>query len=122
MLMADRSRRMGGSALFVLQLKDDLLTSPKAKGLRRGRHAMDSNTARPNLRTPRAAALAGTIFSVLTIAAFWLFWISVPVDPHDSGSWLTENSSTVAFGLNLIPSPTWPPQTPRELKRNADEQ
>jgi hypothetical protein len=64
---------------------------------------IDSNTTRPSLRTPKAAALAGAIFSVLTIAAFWLFWISVPVDPQDSGSWLTENSSAVALGLNLIP-------------------
>jgi hypothetical protein len=37
------------------------------------------------------------------MAAFWLFWIAVPVDPHDGGSWLTENSGAVALGLNLIP-------------------
>ena len=63
------------------------------------------NTAltQTNLRTPKAAAVAGMLFSLLTVAAFWLFWISVPADPQDAGSWLSENSKTVALGLNLIP-------------------
>jgi hypothetical protein len=43
------------------------------------------------------------LFSLLTVAAFWLFWISVPADPREPGSWLSANSSTVALGLNLVP-------------------
>ena len=63
----------------------------------------NATLTRTNLRTPKAAAIAGMLFSLLTVAAFWLFWISVPADPQDAGSWLSENSKTVALGLNLIP-------------------
>jgi hypothetical protein len=34
-----------------------------------------------NLRTPKAAAIAGMVFSLLTIVVFGLLWISVPDDP-----------------------------------------
>jgi hypothetical protein len=63
----------------------------------------NASLTRSNLRTPKAAAIAGMLFSLLTVAAFWLFWISVPGDPQDAGLWLAENSRTVALGLNLIP-------------------
>jgi hypothetical protein len=63
----------------------------------------DASLTRTNLRTPKAAAIAGMLFSLLTVAAFWLFWVLVPAEPQDAGSWLTENSKTVALGLNLIP-------------------
>jgi hypothetical protein len=38
--------------------------------------------SRTNLKTPKAAAIAGMLFSLLTVAAFWLLWISVPADPQ----------------------------------------
>src|SRR5262249_39652152 len=55
------------------------------------------------LRTPKAAAIAGILFSLLTVTAFWLLWNSVPADPQEPGSWLTSNSNAVALGLNLVP-------------------
>ena len=55
------------------------------------------------LRTPRSAALAGILFSVLILISLVLIRISVPQDPLDSGNWLAENSNTVAFALNLVP-------------------
>ena len=58
--------------------------------------------SRSNLKTPKAAAIAGMIFSLLTIAAFWLLIVAVPADPQDSGSWLSANSNSVALGLNLL--------------------
>ena len=58
---------------------------------------------RENLRTPKAAAIAGMVFSLLTVAVFWLLWKSVPADPQEPGLWLTNNSNTVALGLNLVP-------------------
>lgn len=58
---------------------------------------------RANLRTPKAAALAGMLFSILLIAAFGLLRISVPADPQEPGSWLHANSNTVALAINLIP-------------------
>jgi hypothetical protein len=58
---------------------------------------------RETLRTPKAAAIAGMLFSVLTVAVFWLLWNSVPADPQEPGLWLTTNSNVVALGLNLVP-------------------
>ena len=57
------------------------------------------------LRTPRAAAVAGIIFSVLLIVALVLLRVSVPAHPADPGSWLTDSRSraTVAIALNLVP-------------------
>jgi hypothetical protein len=58
---------------------------------------------RENLRTPKAAALAGMLFSLLTVAVFWLFWNSVPADPQEPGLWLASHANAVALGLHLVP-------------------
>ena len=58
---------------------------------------------RANLKTPKAAAIAGIIFSVLLILVVWLLRISVPDDPQESGSWLKSESGTVALAVNLVP-------------------
>ena len=43
------------------------------------------------LTTPRAAALAGLLFSVLLITSLVLIRISVPADPRDAGDfWLVD--------------------------------
>jgi hypothetical protein len=55
------------------------------------------------LRTPKAAALAGILFSILVVASFWLMWIAVPADPQEPGSWLHRSANTVALALNLLP-------------------
>ena len=57
------------------------------------------------LRTPRAAAVAGIIFSVLLITALVLLRVSVPAHPAVPGAWLTDSRrrTTVAIALNLIP-------------------
>jgi len=56
-----------------------------------------------SLRTPKAAAVAGIIFSVLLMAVLGLFRLSVPADPLDSGAWLAKDSGIVALALNLMP-------------------
>ncbi len=56
-----------------------------------------------NLRTPKAAAAAGIIFSLLTIAVLVLFRISIPADPLESGAWLTTGTKSIALALNLVP-------------------
>jgi MFS family permease len=55
------------------------------------------------LRTPKAAAVAGMLFSILVIAAFWLMWVSVPADPQEPGSWLHGSANTVALAVTLFP-------------------
>jgi hypothetical protein len=55
------------------------------------------------LRTPRAAAVAGVVFSLLTLISFGLLWTAIPADPQASGGWLAANTAEVALALNLIP-------------------
>jgi hypothetical protein len=55
------------------------------------------------LRAPRAAAIAGILFSILLMTSFWLLRRSVPADPLEAGVWLQTNANTVALALNLVP-------------------
>jgi hypothetical protein len=57
------------------------------------------------LRTPRAAAVAGIIFSVFLTAALVLLRVSVPAHPAVPGLWLTDSHrrAEVAIALNLVP-------------------
>src|SRR5882762_7060149 len=59
--------------------------------------------ARAHLNTPKGAAIAGIVFSVLLLAILWLLRRSVPADPLDSGAWIATDSQAVAIALNLIP-------------------
>jgi hypothetical protein len=58
---------------------------------------------RASLKTPKAAAIAGIVFSALLITILWLFRRSVPADPLDPGTWLATDFKTVALAVNLIP-------------------
>src|SRR3974377_141802 len=58
---------------------------------------------RANLKTPRAAAIAGILFSVLLLVVLWLLRISVPDDPREPGAWLNSASNTVPLAINLVP-------------------
>jgi hypothetical protein len=62
-----------------------------------------SGLTRAQLRTPRAAAIAGILFSPLLPAVFWLMRLSVPADPHEPGAWLKGGVTYVAIALNLVP-------------------
>jgi hypothetical protein len=70
-----------------------------------GPMGQDPVGAAGTLRTPRAAAVAGIVFSVCLITSLVLLKVSVPADPAAEGSWLTDpgRRATVAFALNLIP-------------------
>ncbi|CAM2161572.1 membrane hypothetical protein [Paraburkholderia sacchari] len=59
---------------------------------------------RTHLRAPRAAAIAGIIFSVLLITSLLLLLLrSVPFLPLETGEWLRERSATVSVAVNLVP-------------------
>lgn len=64
-----------------------------------------SPRAASQLRTPRAAAFAGIIFSVLLITALTLLRVSAPPRAAAAGVWLTDsaNRTAVSIGLNLVP-------------------
>lgn len=55
------------------------------------------------LRTPKAAAIAGIVFAILLIAIFVLLRSAVPGSPTEAGEWLAEDWHQAAVALNLIP-------------------
>ena len=58
---------------------------------------------RANLRTPKAAALAGIAFCILIVIIISLLRQSMPGNPLDTGEWISTNSRTVGLALNLVP-------------------
>jgi hypothetical protein len=60
-------------------------------------------STRTRFTTPRAAAVAGILFSVLLIISLVLVRISVPADPQDAGAWLASSGNNVRLALNLLP-------------------
>jgi hypothetical protein len=58
---------------------------------------------RATLTTPRAAAVAGILFSILFIISVVLVRLSVPANPQDAGTWLATNGRNVGLALNLVP-------------------
>jgi hypothetical protein len=57
------------------------------------------------LRTPRAAAVAGIVFSLLLISALVLLRVSTPADPASPGMWLADpgRRAAVTVALSLVP-------------------
>jgi hypothetical protein len=55
------------------------------------------------LTTPRAAAVAGIVFSVLMGTALVLLRLAVPADPGDSADWLDDSAGQVKFAIALVP-------------------
>jgi len=57
------------------------------------------------LRTPRAAAAAGILFSLLLGLAITLINVSAPSHPARAGDWLTDPArrAAIAVALNLVP-------------------
>ena len=60
----------------------------------------EADLIRARLKTPRAAAIAGILFSVLLIAVLLLFRLSVRADPLEAGAWLKTSSKTIALALS----------------------
>jgi hypothetical protein len=60
---------------------------------------------RPALKTPRAAAIAGIAFSVLSLTAMVLIGIAIPADSGASGGWLSDARvrTSVVVALRLVP-------------------
>jgi hypothetical protein len=55
------------------------------------------------LKTPRAAALAGILFTVLFSSSVVLIRLSIPANPEDGGVWLKDTAGTVSLALSLLP-------------------
>ena len=61
------------------------------------------NLTTQKLKTPRAAALAGILFTVLFSSSYILIRLSIPSNPADAGAWLEERGETVSLALSLLP-------------------
>ena len=66
---------------------------------------MDQNRllTHDRLKSPRAAAVAGIVFSVLFIISLVKIRTTVPADLTDAGSWLARDLKSVAFAIYLLP-------------------
>jgi hypothetical protein len=58
---------------------------------------------REGLKTPRAAAIAGILFSVLLTTTLVLLRISVPAFSPEMKEWPASSAGTVVVALNLVP-------------------
>src|SRR5580704_10626873 len=71
----------------------------KPKGSCQRQMKQEATLIRAQLKTPRAAAIAGILFSVLLITGLLLFHLSVRADPLETGAWLKTSSNKVALAL-----------------------
>src|SRR5260370_23108220 len=55
------------------------------------------------LKTPKAAAIAGIAFSLLLLLILWLLRTSIPADPLEPGVWLATDTRAITVALNLVP-------------------
>ena len=62
-----------------------------------------STLTRSKLTSPRAAAVAGILFSVLLIASLAILRLAVPADPRDAGRWLAGDTRPIELALTLLP-------------------
>jgi hypothetical protein len=60
---------------------------------------------RKRLKTPRSAAIAGIVFSLLLMASLILIRLSVPANPAEPGQWIASPvlSNRVLLALNMVP-------------------
>jgi hypothetical protein len=63
----------------------------------------EGTLTRARLKTPRAAAIAGIVFSILFIISVLLIRISIPANPEGQGMWLSSGWKTVNLALHLLP-------------------
>jgi hypothetical protein len=67
--------------------------------------AQEITLARKRLKTPRAAAIAGIVFSLLLMASLAIIRLSLPADPRDPGEWIAnpDLAYRILIALNMIP-------------------
>ena len=61
------------------------------------------NLTKSTLRTPRAAAVAGIIFSIMLFLTFWLLRVSSPIEASGSNVRLADHARVITVALSLVP-------------------
>ena len=64
---------------------------------------VETSTHLARLKAPKAAAIAGIVFSVLLIISLVLLLLSIPVSLREDEAWIATNGKTILPALNLIP-------------------
>lgn len=62
-----------------------------------------ADPSRSRLTTPRAAAVAGILFSLLLMTSLVVIRMTVPADPRDAGAWLSGSAGAVTLAVHLVP-------------------
>jgi len=65
--------------------------------------SQELDLTRSRLTSPRAAAVAGILFSILLIISLAIIRLSIPADPHDAGQWLAGDVKPIDLALTLLP-------------------
>lgn len=63
----------------------------------------ESALVRQRLKTPRAAAIAGIVFSLLFMTSLLLIWIAIPANPLGPAAEVISHKKMLSFSLNLLP-------------------
>src|SRR5262249_17560470 len=74
-------------------------------GARQKRNEMNQEAARirQEMKTPRAAAVAGILFSILAITSLLLFRVSITPSPLSQPTGMIRHSKTISLALYLLP-------------------
>ena len=62
-----------------------------------------SHISNEHLVTPRAAAIAGILFTILFVTSYTLILRSTPKIDADTGAWLASQSGPVSLAMSLLP-------------------
>jgi hypothetical protein len=105
--LIDPDNFAGVGSLFLVSSFKRCFESNKAiaQNILRKNNLMNqrANLVPSKLKTPRAAAIAGIVFSVLMISGLLLIRLSVRASPLEEGTWLRTSSGAVAHSLYLVP-------------------
>jgi hypothetical protein len=63
----------------------------------------EADVIRHGMRTPRAAAIAGIVFSLLLMGSMLLIKTSIPPDPLAGAADVINHSKRIALALNMLP-------------------
>lgn len=63
----------------------------------------ESTSIGQGLKTPRAAGIAGIVFSILFIVGQLLIRTSIPASPMGPATQVVNHSKTISRALNLVP-------------------
>jgi hypothetical protein len=64
---------------------------------------LKTHVSNRNLRTPRAAAIAGIIFAILFGASYILIQVSIPSLTDTPADWIKDGTESLTLGLSFLP-------------------